>query len=72
MEKLPKKQYILAVEQTPSKLKQIVKALSKTMGSGKVKDVVAEEAFLYKEITVCLEMVEPNVYYLHLILANSF
>ncbi|KAK4884795.1 hypothetical protein RN001_001066 [Aquatica leii] len=52
MEKTPSKpQLILAVEQTPSNFKQIVKALSKAMGSGRTKTVSAEEAFLYKEMT---------------------
>lgn len=53
MEASPSKpQYILAVEQTPAKLKQVIKALSKTMGTGKTKNVSAEEALLYNELTV--------------------
>ncbi|XP_017781619.1 PREDICTED: adenylate kinase 7-like [Nicrophorus vespilloides] len=52
MEILPKKpQYILAVEQTPCKLRQITKALSKAMGSNRIKDVSKEEAFLYNNMT---------------------
>ncbi|XP_031327506.1 adenylate kinase 7-like isoform X2 [Photinus pyralis] len=55
MENAPSKpQYILAVEQMPSTLKQITKAISKTIGSGRTKEVFAEEAFLYKEITQSL------------------
>lgn len=53
-EMVPTKQFILAVEQTPCTLKQIVKSLSKTMGSGKTKEVTLEEAFLYSDVTVCL------------------
>ncbi|XP_045464592.1 adenylate kinase 7-like isoform X2 [Harmonia axyridis] len=45
-----KGQYILAVEQTPASLKYIVKYISRTLGSGKIKYVVAEEAYLYPEI----------------------
>lgn len=45
-------QYILAVEQIPCTLKQIVLSLSKAMGSGRTKDIAAEEFFLYKDATV--------------------
>lgn len=53
LQKLPssKKQYILAVEQFPAKLRQIVKALSNVMGTGEFKKIVKEEAFLYPEVT---------------------
>ncbi|KAK5648243.1 hypothetical protein RI129_003135 [Pyrocoelia pectoralis] len=51
MENVPNIQYILAVEQMPSTIKQITKAISKTMGSGQTKEAFAENAFLYKEIT---------------------
>ncbi|XP_018322860.1 adenylate kinase 7-like [Agrilus planipennis] len=46
-----KPQYILAVEQSASTLKQIVGALSKVMGTGRIKEVPQEEAFLIKNIT---------------------
>lgn len=49
-----KPQFILAVEQTPCRLKQVVKALSKAMGSGRTKEVAAEEAFLYSDMTVSM------------------
>lgn len=52
-ENVPTKlQYILAVEQTPCSLKQIVTSLSKAMGSGRTKEIPAEEFFLYKDATV--------------------
>ncbi|XP_044747009.1 adenylate kinase 7-like isoform X2 [Coccinella septempunctata] len=42
--------YILAVEQTPTSLKYIVKYISRELGSGRIDYVVAEEAYLYPEI----------------------
>ncbi|XP_022909711.1 adenylate kinase 7-like [Onthophagus taurus] len=51
IELIPKKQFILAVEQTPCTLKQIIKALSQTMGTGKVKEIPKEDAFLYADFT---------------------
>ncbi|RZB40591.1 adenylate kinase 7, partial [Asbolus verrucosus] len=47
----PKPQYILAVEQTPSTLKQFIRSLSKALSDGKTTNVIAEEAFLYKNMT---------------------
>lgn len=44
--------YIVAVEQTPTPLKTVVKLISKKMGSGKIKKVLKEEAFIYPDIKV--------------------
>ena len=53
MENTPAKpQYILAVEQTPTTLSQFVKTLSKVLSDNKVTNIIAEEAFLYKNMTV--------------------
>ncbi|XP_063919544.1 adenylate kinase 7-like [Zophobas morio] len=52
MENTPAKpQYILAVEQTPTTLSQFVKTLSKVLSDNKVTNIIAEEAFLYKNMT---------------------
>ncbi|KAK9891082.1 hypothetical protein WA026_013405 [Henosepilachna vigintioctopunctata] len=45
-----KNQYMIAVEQTPTPLRFIVKYISRTMGSGKIEYINAEEAFLYPEM----------------------
>jgi hypothetical protein len=53
MERTPSKpQYILAVEQTPTTLKQFIRSLSKALSDNKVTNVIAEEAFLIKNMTV--------------------
>ncbi|KAL3289002.1 hypothetical protein HHI36_003445 [Cryptolaemus montrouzieri] len=43
--------YILAVEQTPTSIKFVVKYISRALGSGKIQYVPLEEAFLYSDIT---------------------
>lgn len=48
----PKNHYVLAVEQTPTCLKYIVKYISRALGSGRIEYVVGEEAYLYPEIDV--------------------
>lgn len=50
-----KPQYILAVEQTPTNFKKFIKTLSKILGDGKVTNVISEEAFLYKNMTVKIQ-----------------
>ncbi|KAK9728749.1 hypothetical protein QE152_g17073 [Popillia japonica] len=47
-------QYILAVEQTPCSLKEIVKSLSKAMGRDKVQYISKVEAFLDRSLTQTL------------------
>ncbi|GJQ87854.1 hypothetical protein Trydic_g1126 [Trypoxylus dichotomus] len=47
-------QYILAVEQTPCNLKQIVKSLSVAMGRGKVQSISKTEAFLDESLSQTL------------------
>ncbi len=48
----PKVKYIIAVDDSKSSLKQITKAVSKNLGTGKVKVVQKEDALLDREITV--------------------
>ncbi|RNA12888.1 adenylate kinase 7 [Brachionus plicatilis] len=47
----PKARYIVAVDDSKPTLKQITKAVSKNLGSGKVKPVAKEDALLNKEIS---------------------
>jgi hypothetical protein len=73
MERTPSKpQYILAVEQTPTTLKQFIRSLSKALSDNKVTNVIAEEAFLIKNMTVTVSghicEVSKNVRFL----ANDF
>ncbi|KAL0269649.1 UNVERIFIED_CONTAM: hypothetical protein PYX00_007306 [Menopon gallinae] len=42
--------YIVAVEQMPTSLRTIVRLISKKLGTGKIKKVSKEEAFVYPEI----------------------
>nr|CAD7445814.1 unnamed protein product [Timema bartmani] len=52
LEKFPDKvKFIFALDVAVSTLKQIVKAISKVLGSGKIKKVPKEEAFLYPQVT---------------------
>lgn len=48
----PKVRYLVAVDDSKIKLKQITKAVSKHLGTGKIKSVLKEDALLNKEITV--------------------
>lgn len=52
IETLPRKKYILAVEQTPCNLKNIIKALNKFMGNGKINVIEPMEAYLLTNVTV--------------------
>ncbi|XP_067000043.2 adenylate kinase 7-like [Anabrus simplex] len=52
LETFPTKiKYILAVEQEASKLGNIIRAISKTLGSGAIKKISQEEAFLIPDMT---------------------
>ncbi|KAF5274111.1 hypothetical protein FQR65_LT04509 [Abscondita terminalis] len=52
IDKTPTKpQVIVAVEQTPCNFKEVIKSLSKIMGSSRTKNVDLEEAFLYNDMT---------------------
>lgn len=54
-------QFILAVEQVPCTLRQIVKSLSKAMGRSKTKEITSEEAFLYTDMNVrYIQAVSPQ------------
>jgi adenylate kinase len=48
----PKARYIVAVDDSKSTLKQITKAISKNLGTGKFKQVPKEDALLNKELSV--------------------
>ncbi len=48
----PKVRYLVALDDSKVKLKQITKAVSKHLGTGKIKQVLKEDALLNKEITV--------------------
>lgn len=49
----PKKpHYILAVEQQPCRIKNVITCMSKLLGQGRTKEVTEAEAFLYPGITV--------------------
>lgn len=66
-----KLQYILAVEQTPCTLKQIVGSLSKVMGSGRTREIPAEEFFLYKDATVKFFLYSLYLNVTHFFLAKT-
>ena len=48
----PKVRYLVALDDSKVKLKQITKAVSKHLGTGKIKPVLKEDALLNKEISV--------------------
>ena len=48
----PKVRYLVALDDSKVKLKQITKAVSKHLGTGKIKQVLKEDALLNKELTV--------------------
>ncbi len=48
----PKVRYLVAVDDSKVTLKQITKAVSKKLGTGKFKQVTKEDALLNKEISV--------------------
>ncbi len=50
-DKKPKVRYLLAVDDSKINLKQITKAVSKNLGTGKIKVVHKEDALLNKEIS---------------------
>lgn len=52
----PKARYLIAVDDSKVTLKQITKAISKGLGTGKMKNVLKEDALLNKEITVPLNL----------------
>ena len=48
----PKVRYLVALDDSKVKLKQITKAVGKHLGTGKIKPVLKEDALLNKEISV--------------------
>ena len=59
----PKVRYLLALDDSKFTLKQITKAVSKQLTTGKVKILPREDAFLNKEISVSIfEIIEANHY----------
>ena len=48
----PKTRYILALDESHSTLKEIVKAISVGLGPSRIKEVLKEDALLNKEVTV--------------------
>lgn len=51
----PKVRYILALDDSKSTLKQITRAVSKNLGTGKFKPVAKEDALLNKEMSVRIQ-----------------
>ena len=47
----PKVRYLVALDDSKVKLKQITKAVGKHLGTGKIKPVLKEDALLNKEIS---------------------
>jgi hypothetical protein len=73
----PKVRYLVAVDDSKLTLKQIVKAISKQLSTGKVKAIPKEDAFLIKEISVSglfsiTGLWQFELGYLSLVLANRF
>ncbi len=49
----PKIRYLLAVDESHSTLIELVRAISKFLGTGRVQRVPKEEALLNKDLSVC-------------------
>lgn len=62
----PKVRYLVAVDDSKSTLKQITKAVSRKLGTGKHKVMSKEDALLNKEITVNITQIEINIPLLNL------
>ena len=52
----PKVRYLVALDDSKVKLKQITKAVSKHLGTGKIKPVLKEDALLNKDISVNISL----------------